>query len=392
MLTHSELVSLSHLLRDEKVLSVYIDGAVTDPGRRRVWLVELDRELRTIRRSLDGAPHDEREAFAECVTVLDEQLALLNGSTVRAPGWVAFIAGGVVHSATTVHAPTPTLARWETGIHLTPYVRALKQSRPVVVVVSDARTARVYRYQFGALSHEDTIRASVVTEPPSHMGNPPRPGFHGGTRGSTGEESAQRSQLAATERMMAEVAPRVLALAGSDGWIVVGGTARAAAQVARAVEPRARGRLLLHESLDAHASEAAVEAVARASASTLRDTADLGSVAEMIAVAHHARAALGKDATRYALEQACVRELYLTERFAREHDALAEQAVRSAFSQGASVDVVAREVAAQLDAQGGIGAWLRYVPPGPGAIDAVEADAATVDHSAPMPASAASAP
>lgn len=33
MLTHPELLSLAHLLRPEKVLSVYVDGAVTEEPR-----------------------------------------------------------------------------------------------------------------------------------------------------------------------------------------------------------------------------------------------------------------------------------------------------------------------------------------------------------------------
>ena len=34
MLTHDELISLSHVLRDERVLTVYIDGASEDPASR----------------------------------------------------------------------------------------------------------------------------------------------------------------------------------------------------------------------------------------------------------------------------------------------------------------------------------------------------------------------
>lgn len=42
MLTHTELLSLSHLLRDEHVLSVYIDGAIHDPAQQRAWRVRWD--------------------------------------------------------------------------------------------------------------------------------------------------------------------------------------------------------------------------------------------------------------------------------------------------------------------------------------------------------------
>ena len=39
MLTLLELTSLSHLLRNEQVLSVYIDGDAEDPAGMHVWRV-----------------------------------------------------------------------------------------------------------------------------------------------------------------------------------------------------------------------------------------------------------------------------------------------------------------------------------------------------------------
>ena len=369
MLTHVELLSLSHLLQDEHVLSVYIDGSVRDPAQRHTWRVELDHALEATRRSLDGATHAERAAFEDCVALLENRLARLGGTgAVGAPGWVAFITRTVVHLAEPVSAPVPTLALWAVGICLTPYVRALKQTRPVAVVVADARKARIYRYVSGSLTRAETIHARAVTEAPSHMGNPPTPGFHGGTRGSTGESAAQRALKHGTDQMIDEVVRAATALAGPDGYIVVGGIPRVAGQLALTMERVAVGRVLHVHTLDVHATDADLAAAAQESASALRDAKDLRNVSDIIASGEAAGAAsLGAEATRYALEQGAVREVYVTERYIREHTVAAEEAVRAALSQDAVVEEVSRGVASVLDERGGICARLRYALMKPGA-------------------------
>jgi hypothetical protein len=124
---------------------------------------------------LVASPHAGRVAFEECVTLLEDRLARLAGAgAIGAPGWVAFITRTGVRLAEPVATPVPTLAVWGTGMCLTPYVRALKQARPVVVVVADARKARIYRCVAGALTRAETIQAHAVADTPAHMGNPRR--------------------------------------------------------------------------------------------------------------------------------------------------------------------------------------------------------------------------
>lgn len=363
MLTYTELVSLSHLLRDERVLSVYIDGTAEDPASRRVWRVQLDHSLKDLRRWLEGSSHEERVVFEQCVRLLDEQLARLAGA-VGAPGWVAFISDSGVHDAEPLPVPMPTLAVWSTGICMAPYIRALKQTRPVVVVVADARKAHIYRYVAGTLTPAETIHAHAVTEPPSHMGDPPRSGFHGGTRGATGRDAAQRTLMEGTDRMVADVARTMLALAGSDGWILIGGIPHVGAQVARALE-RVAGRVLHLDTLDIHATDAQIAAAAQHGASLLRDNTDLRNVSEIIDRADaNGTVAVGPAATRHALGQLRVRELYFTHQYVEDHLADAEEAVRAALAQGAAIEEVSRDAAHRLDAHGGMGARLRYVVPG----------------------------
>ena len=369
MLTPDELLSLSHLLAEEQVLSIYIDGTGRDPAQRHAWRVELEHSLDEARQSLVTSPHAERVAFEECVTVLEDRLArIAEAGTIGAPGWVAFITRAGVQLAERVAAPVPTVALWGTGICLTPYVRTLKEARPVVVVVADARKARIYQYGAGALSRAETIQAHALVEAPSHMGDPATAGFHGGTLGETGEAAAQRARNQGTARMVTDVVRIAKTLAGPEGWIIAGGIPRVAAQFVRGAEQVAKGRVVHARSLDVHATDAQILAAAQESASILRDAGDLRRVSDILIEAESGgAAACGAEATRSALEQGSVRELYLTERYFLDHATAAEQAVRAAFAQRAVVEEVSRSVASLLDEHGGICARLRYalasVPP-----------------------------
>lgn len=363
MLTFTEFISLSHLLRDQRVLSVYLDGSSENPASRGAWRVQLDNSLKDVRRWLEGSPHQERDAFERCVALLDAQLRGFQGA-VGSPGWVAFITANGVSDAEALPAPAPTLAVWSTGICMTPYMRVLKQTRTVVVLLADARKVRLYKYATGILQPAQTLHARAVTEPPSHMGDAPRLGFHAGTRGTTGHDAAQHALQKGTDRMVAEATRRSIEMAGNDGWMVVGGIPQVSAQLLIALERTAPQRVLRLEGLDIHATEAQVTAAAQEGASELRDRMDLRHVLEITGDAEDEATVTRRPAdTRQALEQGRVRELYFTREYAENHLAEAEAAVRSAIAQGALVEEVSRAVAQRLDEFGGIGARLRYALP-----------------------------
>lgn len=362
MLTQTQLVALHRSLRGERVLSVYIDGAAADPAVQRSWRMQLNHGLTDLRTWLEGSPHDEREQFERSVGLLDAALAGFPGG-LGAPGWAAFIAADGVRHAQRLPAPVPTLAVWSMGPCLAPYMRALKQSRPVFVAVADASKADLYRYRFGKLDRVETVRAHHVVEPPSHMGGPPRQGFHTGTRGSTGRDAAQRSLLEGRDRMVADTVERIGDLAAGDAWILLGGIKRVVARLAEHLAPIAPNRVLELTSLDIHASEADIAQAARAGASQLRDAADARRVAEIAELAGaHGLGVVGPADARRALEQASVRELYLTHRFLEDHAAEAEDAVRAALDQDASVEEVSGQAAEHLDRSGGMAAGLRFRP------------------------------
>lgn len=360
MLTHGELVTLERSLRGTRVLSVYLDGAGTDPAVQHAWRVRLDHELSGIRARLAGASREEREQFAACLELLE---GLLQGESIRAgaPGWVAFITPEGVRHAGPMLAPMPVLAKWGHGACITPYLRAIKASRPAIVAVVDGRKATLYRYQTGSLEVVTTLHAHHDTPALSHMGDAPRAGFHTGTRGLTGRDAAQRARLAGMIRMIAELADRVTALAGDDGWILLGGIPRVVAHAARALGPVA-SRVMTLESVDVHATPAQVAEAAKRGAAALQDAWDARQLEELASNAG-TTGVLGPEATERALQLATVRSLYLSEHYVAEHDREAQEALRRALDQHAAIEEVSRAAAHWLDEHGGIAARLRYRPP-----------------------------
>jgi len=362
MLTQAEVLTLHRSLSSERVLSVYIDGSAADPAEQRSWRTQLDHHLDKIRHALDKTLPGEEERLERCLGLLASSLAGLDPS-IGAPGWASFITSDRVHESAPLSSGTPTLAKWRTGAYLAPYFRALKESRPTVVIVVDATEATIYVHRAGTLTRKDKIHAHHPVDAPQHMGTPPRPGFHTGTRGTTGHDMAQRALLKGRDRMLADAAARVAELADGDAWVVLGGIKRETSQLEGELASIAPHRVITLASLDVHASDAEIAAGARAGAAELRDAADAKRVGEIVgAAAAHGLGAVGAPATKYALEQACVRDLYVTDRYLDRYERDAEDAVRAALDQDALVEEVSGKAAQLLDGEGGIAAGLRFRP------------------------------
>ena len=359
MLTLPELVALDKALGDRRVLSVYLDGTATDPGARGGWRLQLKHRLHDLRIWLEESSHAERDEFERCVTSLDEEITKLGGN-VGAPGWVAFITREAVHMSSGLPVPMPTLAVWSTGICMAPYMRVVKEMRPVIVAVVDSTRAELYRYDRGTLRQIATLRAHHAVMPPSHMGDAPRVGFHAGTRGDTGHDAAQRSLLAGTGRMIADVTNRIAREAGPDGWILLGGIPEESRRLSEKLVGHAPDRVHV-ATLDVHATEAEIREAARSAASLLRDRMDAARVAEIIECGEATGlGSLGPADARLTLDQSRVRDLYVTRRYLEDQAAEAEGAVRAALAQGAVVEEVSGSAAELLDAHGGMAARLRY--------------------------------
>lgn len=359
MLSYKELAALADALRDQRVLSVYITGREPDPAQRRRWRIDLRHAFDDIARWLEGSSHAEREDFARLRRQVMARLETFRG-TVQSPGWAGFYTTAGEQYASALPVAMPTMAIWSTGPCLAPYIRALKETRPVIVTVADARKAKVFRYADGTAKLVETLRARVPTEPPAHMGRPARTGFHSGTRGETGTDMAQREMREGTSRMLSEAVEKVAALAGSDGWIVMGGIPTVAAAALERVRPELRARAMIAE-IDVHSTLARVADAARQAASTMRTAMDLAGVEAVLRSAESdGRGATGSVEARRALEEGRARELYFTASFLENHAADAEAAIRMALTTGAAAAQVSGEAAERLDQVGGIAARLRY--------------------------------
>src|SRR5690606_6846931 len=160
MLTHDRLVELYRQHADDSVLSIYIDGDQHDPAERNSWRARLDRGIEEARKRLNGIGEDERHAFEQAVGLVRDRLTDFE-AFLPDKAFVAFATpGGLVHGET-VSVRMPDLASWGRGIAVAPYVRGLKQERPVVVALVDSQRARVFRYQDGSLREVSDLRADT---------------------------------------------------------------------------------------------------------------------------------------------------------------------------------------------------------------------------------------
>lgn len=360
MMNLAQLASLHRRLSEDRVLSVYIDGSAKDPAQQRAWRTQLDIAIKDIREWLAGSPHDERMEFERAVVALENVITSMKGR-IGASAWVAFVNRNGVVESHTLPAPVPTLAVWSNGPAITPYVRALKNTNPVVVVVADSTEAFLFRYQNGEMERLPVVHAHHVIGPTSHMGGQPRQGFHTGTRGSTGKDAAQRSLLEGRDRMIRECAERARTAAGRHGFIAVGGIKGVARKIVSDLMDH--DRVLELKSLDIHSSEAEILQTAKAAASEMRASIEIKRLAEITEeTGAGGLGVFGLDATRTAVEEGSIRDLYVSQRFLEENAVEAERLVRGAIDHNSLVEVVSGEAGSLLEKIGGVAAGLRFKP------------------------------
>lgn len=360
MTTYNDLVELERAIGDEQVLSVYVSLSEKDPAQRQRWQIDLKNSLDEVEASLAGQSHAAREAFARSRETALAKVAEARG-VIRSPGWAGFFVGAREYHAGGLEAPVRTFAAWDTGPRLTPYVRALKESRPVILALLDKRHGRIFKYVNRAIELVESLSADADIDHPYHMSAQPRPGFHPGTRGSPGADEVERELLDAMKRMLLSLSEKITKVASDDAWIVFGGMKNvvheAFARLPKALGPRA----IIVEGLDVRSSESMIAGVARQSASTLRDRLDLEIVTEALdGAASNGLGAVGIKDVMQALEQGRVRDVYFTLRFLEQHPREAEDALRMALGTRAVVEHVSGDAALKLDEAGGVTARLRY--------------------------------
>ncbi|HEX7121758.1 MAG TPA: hypothetical protein VF178_05245 [Gemmatimonadaceae bacterium] len=358
MLTSPDIQALVRDLSGTKVLSVYLETRFTDPAMRDAWRASLATTLRNVAASV---PEQERPEFERAKAALDKILPEL-GTTPGAEGWVAFVtATGEVHTG---DLPTrcPTFAAWRDGPVVAPYLRVLKEYRPVIVALVDSRAARLYRYAWGILEELPDMAVSAEEHPaPGH--EPQRTGQAvPGARSATGTERVQRRQDAAFVRLASALADRLAEVAGEDAWIVIGGMWDKARHAAEALPKALAHRAIVSETLGNGAASRDIIEAAKHAATTLRAAHGQALLDVLFERAGAPRPAVrGIPAVQRALLADAVDLLLLSPTFVYGDTKEAESIVRSALVQGAQIEVLSGDAAARLDKEAsGVGARLRF--------------------------------
>ena len=268
MLTKDQLADLYRGLQQERVLTVYVDGVGQDPAARRVWRRRLDQEFEREAHRLQFADSKDKEAFDEARSSVLRELDSFE-SFLPGKGYVAFATAEKLLHAENLPVQVPTLVRWETGVRVSPYIRGLKQLRPMITALVDKRRARIFRYLEGDVTEVADLRADTFIGDISESATSPRAGKTSGSRGETGTDTAQRLLDVGTERMLKEAKELVTDQANWEGFVLLGGEKEAMAALRPMLSGVKGSRILENPSLWVEMSPAEVKEATRAGASAL---------------------------------------------------------------------------------------------------------------------------
>ena len=335
MLTDVHLATLTRVLHNQRVLTVYLRG--TDPALPATGArAELAAGLAAQRATLAGAPALERQAFERCMDVLDGLLPD-DGAAPASPGWVAWITASGAPRVQALPVPVPTSVWWSDGPRLTPYLAVRSLDAPVMLAVVDSTHAVLHLTNAGGVARVAALTAHARSGAPT----PP-----------TGAAGANR--------LATELADRIAVLAPASAWIVLGGTPEAVRDVRSALPLPVAGRTVVLSSLSFGASELELWRAAQEGAALLRADRDRLQ-ARLIATASRSGgpAVLGLSATRQALNDGDVRELLLERTAMAERPEDCEWMVRRALAVGAPVQVLHLSRTSAAILRDGVGAVLQ---------------------------------
>jgi hypothetical protein len=358
MLTRNDLVTLYRKHRNVPVLSIYLNAEEHDPAKRRAWRRALDHVIEYVERTVDAS---DRASYEGALAHVKKELRRYD-AFLPDRGWVGFASRDALLYAETIPVPMPDLGRWEDGPHVAPYVRALKQARPVVSVIVDRRRARLFRYQDGQFAEQPEVDIDALFGDLTDIPISKRATTHTGVRGETATDVAQRLYEVQAERMVKHVAELIAVQAGADGFVVLGGTPEMVARTTQALHKSFAGRVQEVPALSLITPVPKVRQATEEAASSLTQRRHDARVAEVIDLARSGgRGCLGRRETERALLERRVELLALSRELAANDAEFADECVGRAFEQDADVVEVAGVAGARLDADGeGIGAKLRF--------------------------------
>lgn len=359
MLDRADLVRLYRDLRDRPVLSVYLDVDQHDPAQRRAWRTRLENEVSNEARRIANGGADDGD-FRAALGHLES--ALQDDGFMKGRGWVGFATPDALVHHESLPVPMPNLVRWEDGIRAAPYIRGLKRLRRIAVVVADRRRARLFDLSEGELRERPSLVADQDLGDLSDVGVRKAGTNRSGRRGETATDQAQRILEENAERMWKSTVEQASEIAGSEGFVVIGGTPEATGRIESLLPSRLRERTEtsthLHLDMSPNEVREAVSDVAAALNQRLQGELVDGVVDQ---ARSGGRGVLGRDATVDALREMRVDTLLVSRSFMRDDPELADRCVGTALAQDAEVEEVSGAGADRLDAEGdGMGARLRY--------------------------------
>ena len=232
----------------------------------------------------------------------------------------------------------------------------------ILIVVMDGRGVVVDQCLNGKLKRLHTLRAARARGDADHMGDAPRPRYHSGTRGTTASAARQIAQHSAQRRLIREALSFVVAAAGRNEWIVVGGTPAMAWELRKDLPPH----LFPHAVVAPHLQRRlpAVEIVRRSSAATepLRAASEAAAVHGLLErTGAHTSGVVGIVPTLDAIDHGAADILFLTPSFVTTHASDAAHAIERTLARRGRIARIEGEAAVRLDVEGGgIGAALRF--------------------------------
>ena len=360
MLNATELFTLARDLAHRKVLSVYVDNRITDPARRGTWRARMEAELRRARERI--VEREERSEFDRAVAFLRDAQPRPGGMWA-ARGWIGFATSEALVYVGELPRRIETAVAWQDGPAIAPYLRALKQHTPVIVALVEARDAHVYRYVHDTLERLDDLLVDSRDERAARGERPTLSRVGRGypaPRSAPDTEMARRRQRADFRRVAAQLARRLTLLAGSDAFVLIGGTREWSTLAAAAMPRQLRDRLIVSAEIDPRASSAAIARAAKSAARALRSRRGRDLIANMLARVEY-RAVASLPSVQRALHLKAVSLLLVSARFLHAEGARSERILHSALSQGARIEVLSGDAGVLLDhVADGVAARLRF--------------------------------
>lgn len=356
MLSRNQLETLYRNHREDHVLSVYLDADQHDFAQRDKWRVALKNRIAEQKKR-----SDDPTALERAYDRLQESLPSTKSSFLPGRGWVGFATPDERLYAEQLPVSMPNLVRWEKGLRVAPYARALQAGRPVVAVVVDSRRARLLRYGSGRVTNESELEADTYLGDLTDMHVPKRATGHSGMRGKTGTDAANRYLEVERDRLLTRVAEEVRSEAGDDGLVVIGGVKRTIEALGKELGLPSE-RVVRNPSLSVDSPDDELRTAADRARDELSRHLEAKLVERVVDRAHSGGAAcLGTEDTHRALREQRVDTLLVTGQRRHERPDEVDRAEGTAFDQHASVIEVSGDAADRLDREGdGIGALLRY--------------------------------